>query len=100
MKELVSINTYLVESSEIGEWEGQEPLAAENLNRIYHALYDNADDDIETERLELMLETVWPHWQQNPELLELDDDLIEAFVEAVFLHFDPLLGQETIDEQY
>ncbi len=98
MKEFVSIYTYLVEPHEVGEWEGEEALAAENLNRLYHAVYDAADSEIEPALLEEMLSAVWPHWQFNPQLLELDDDLIDAFVETLFSHFDPDAGQEEFDE--
>ncbi|SHG88866.1 hypothetical protein [Ferrimonas marina] len=94
MKEFVAVHTYLMEPYEVGEWEGQEALAAENINRLYHAVYDMADNDIDVALLEQMLESVWPTWQFNPQLLELDDDMLDAFVEALFTHFDPKQGQE------
>ncbi|GAA4896224.1 hypothetical protein [Ferrimonas pelagia] len=98
MKEHVDIHTYLMEPSEVGEWEGEETLAAENLNRMYHAVYDKADDDVDTILLEEMLESIWLDWQHNPQLLELDDEMIDTFVEALFSHFDPEQGQEEFDD--
>lgn len=94
MKEVIQIHTYLMDASEVGEWEGQEALAAENINLLFHAVYDRADHDIEVTQLEQMLESVWPNWQYNPQLLELDDDMVYAFVDALFNHFDPEQGQE------
>ncbi len=98
MKELVAIHTYLMEPAEVGEWEGEEALAAENINTLFHAVYDRADEDIDTDLLASMLEAIWPHWQFNPQLLELDDDMLDAFVETLFIHFDPTKGQETFDD--
>ncbi|WP_051201824.1 hypothetical protein [Ferrimonas senticii] len=94
MKEFIHIHSYLMEAHEVGEWEGQEALAAEHINQLFHAVYDRADSDIEVSQLEQMLESVWPNWQYNPQLLELDDDMIDAFVDALFNHFDPEQGQE------
>ncbi|MFI3245704.1 MAG: hypothetical protein R3Y10_04340 [Ferrimonas sp.] len=94
MKELIAIHTYLMDANEVGEWEGQEALAAENINTLLHAVYDQADKDIEVTQLEHMLDSVWPNWQYNPQLLELDDDMVDAFVEALFNNIDPDLGQE------
>ncbi|GLS84632.1 hypothetical protein GCM10007894_26090 [Paraferrimonas haliotis] len=69
---------------EIGDWEGEEELAADNLNRIYHSIYAKAADDVDPSALEMLLEAVWDYWQHNPGLTELDEDEIEAFVEWLY----------------
>ncbi|SDJ70857.1 hypothetical protein SAMN04488540_11227 [Ferrimonas sediminum] len=98
MKELVTIHSYLVDAEGIGDWEGEEEIAADNLNRLYHAVYDAADDDMEPASLESMLDAIWPYWQHNPELVELDDDMIAGFVESLFDHFANQSGQEEFND--
>ncbi len=39
--------------------------ASERLNFILHAVYDNAEEDIETQRLEQILHYAWESWQQD-----------------------------------
>ncbi|TKB57489.1 hypothetical protein [Ferrimonas aestuarii] len=98
MKELVTIHSYLVDADGIGDWEGEEEIAADNLNRIYHAVYDAADVDVDPSLLETMLESIWSHWQHNPELVELDDDLIQGVVDSLYEHFTNQSGQEEFND--
>ena len=98
MKELVTIHSYLADPEGVGDWEGEEELAADNLNRLYHAVYDAADDDMDPASLEAMLETIWPYWQHNPELTELDDEMIEGFVDSLYEHFNNSSSQDEFDD--
>lgn len=80
MEPLLDIHEFLFHPSEVGEWEGEEELAADNINRIYHRLHDVVDPDIDPGLLRAMMEAVWPYWQHQPGLVELDDETIEHFV--------------------
>ncbi|GLP98073.1 hypothetical protein [Paraferrimonas sedimenticola] len=84
MKEFISIQSYLVSPLDIGDWDGEEDLAADILNRIYHTVYARADEDIDTGLLEELLEAVWSYWQHNPGLTELDEDEVDAFVDWLY----------------
>ncbi|WP_163930742.1 hypothetical protein [Paraferrimonas sp. SM1919] len=79
MKELVYIQDFLVSADEVGDWEGDEQLVADNLNRIYHCIYSLADEDIAIEKLEQTLLAVWGFWQYNSDLVSLEDEEIEVF---------------------
>jgi DNA-binding ferritin-like protein (Dps family) len=72
MKEFVVIHDYLVSSEVVGDWDGQEDLVAEKINEFYHTLYDLAEEDIETEILEQILELVWDAWIGQESLPEME----------------------------
>jgi len=88
MYDVIEINEFLFDASEVGEWEGEEELAADNINRIYHHLYQVVDPTTPMVLFREMLEAIWPYWQHQPGLLELDDDLIEHFVTFLIDEFE------------
>lgn len=74
MKEFVDIHDYLISEAVVGDWDGQEELVAENLNEIYHTLYDYAEEDIEPEVLSQLLALVWEHWIGQEALAEIESE--------------------------
>jgi len=83
MKEFVVIHDFLVSEAVVGDWEGQEEHVAENLNEIYHTLYDYAEEDIEPEVLNQLLALVWEHWIGQDALAELESDDISDWCQHV-----------------
>ncbi len=83
MKEFVVIHDYLVSEAVVGDWEGQEELVAENINEIYHTLYDYAEEDIEPERLHQLLALVWEHWIGQDALAEIESNDISDWCQHV-----------------
>jgi len=78
MKEFIVIHDYLVAESVVGDWDGQEELATEKLNEIYHTLYDLAEEDIDPSELEPLLNLVWETWIGQDVLPDLEtDDIYE-----------------------
>jgi hypothetical protein len=59
---MLNLQTFLADDTTVGNWGGQEDLAAEQVNRIIQALYDAASDDIEEEELADVLGRVWDQW--------------------------------------
>ena len=74
MKEFVVIHDYLFAESIVGEWDGQEDQVTERRNEIYHTLYDLAEEDIEPEVLNQLLELVWETWIGQDVLPDLETD--------------------------
>ena len=74
MKEFVVIHDYLVAESIVGDWDGQEEQVTERMNEIYHTLYDLAEEDIEPEVLNQLLELVWETWIGQDVLPDLETD--------------------------
>lgn len=83
-KEMFNLNSVLADSGSVGDWDGQEELAAEQVNRIYQALYDAAPDNIEPDELARIMQYVWDDWGSNEDLLEITDEQIEKYVSGKF----------------
>jgi len=88
MHDVIDIHEFLFDANEVGPWEGEEHLAADNINKIYHRLYEVIDLDTDVELFRAMLEGIWPYWQHHPGLLELDDELIDHFVAYLIEEFE------------
>lgn len=83
MKEFVVIHDYLVSEAVVGDFEGQEELAAERINEIYHTLYDLAEEDISSEVLSQLLEQVWETWIGQECLPDIETDDIYSWCRQV-----------------
>lgn len=88
MYDIVDIHEFLFDASEVGEWEGEEELAAENINRIYHHFYETVDPTTDINLFREMIEAIWPYWQYQPGLLEVDEELIVHFVTFLIDEFE------------
>lgn len=93
MKELVIIHDYLVSEAVVGDWEGQEELVAENINEIYHTLYDYAEEDIEPEVLETLLSLVWDNWIGQDAIVEIDSADISDWCQNMLTNRDQYLTE-------
>jgi len=87
MYEHLDINEFLFDITQVGEWEGEEEIAAENINRVYHRLFETVNEDTDLELFRDMLEAIWPYWQHQPGLVDLDDELIEHFIAFLIEEF-------------
>lgn len=88
MYDIVDIHEFLFDASEVGEWEGEEELAAENINRIYHYFFQTVDNNIDVSLFREMIEAIWPYWQYQPGLLEVDDEMVAHFVTFLIEEFE------------
>ncbi|WAJ69291.1 hypothetical protein [Catenovulum adriaticum] len=87
MKELISVHHYLVGADDLADWHENNELAADNYNQVIHTVYQMADDDIETEQLEGLLEQVWHALAADEYLSEFEDESeimlwVETFLKA------------------
>jgi hypothetical protein len=93
MKEFVVIHDYLVSEAVVGDWDGEEELVAENLNEIYHTLYDYAEEDIEPEVLSELLALVWEHWIGQDALAEIESADISDWCQNLLTNRDQHLTE-------
>jgi DNA-binding ferritin-like protein (Dps family) len=94
MKEFVVIHDYLVSEEVVGDWDGQEEIVAEKMNEFYHTLYDLAEEDIETEILEQLLELVWDAWIGQDVLPDIETDDIYDWCRHIMDNRDQHLNPE------
>jgi hypothetical protein len=81
MKSMYNLNNVLATAESVGEWDGQEELAAENVNKIYYATYNAAPEEINDTTLHEIMHSVWDDWGSEEELLTITDEQIHEYVE-------------------
>jgi hypothetical protein len=80
------LSGYLATRRSVGNWHGQEVLAAYNINRLCQAVYAAAPQDITERTLRKILLDVWDDWLVDDSgLLSLTDEQIKAYAQAKFL---------------
>lgn len=79
-KEMFNMNAVRATTDNVGEWDGQEQLAADNCNRIQDAMYDAAPDEYNDDQLHGLMKVIWDCWGSEEDLLTITDDQISKFV--------------------
>ena len=79
-KEMFNMNAVRATNDSVGEWDGQEDLAAQQINRIYDALYAAAPDEYNDDQLSELMHSAWDVWGSEEKLLTITDDQIESYV--------------------
>lgn len=74
MKELLSVQDYLFDVADVGDWEGEEELVADKINAVYHAVWDALPDDISTREIDQLLPAIWDELRGGTILLEAEED--------------------------
>jgi hypothetical protein len=78
MKNNVDVHVVLSTWEDMEDHHDEPDEASERLNMILHMMYDRAEEDIETERLEGLLAFVWSIWHKDANLLDVnEDDLLD-----------------------
>ncbi|WNO60946.1 hypothetical protein [Rheinheimera sp. MMS21-TC3] len=73
MKDLVSIQDYLFQVSEVGDWEGEEELVADKINTIYHAVWQKIPEDVSVEQVDILFPKIWDELRGSTVLLDVDE---------------------------
>lgn len=73
MKDLVSVQDYLFQVSDVGDWEGEEELVADKINAIYHAVWQKIPDDVRINQIEVLFPKIWDELRGGTTLLDVDE---------------------------
>ncbi len=88
MKHLIDIHVVLATPQDMEFWEDQADEAADKLNIILHMVYDLADEEIDTARLENILQHVWENWREDNYLMEIDEVDLHDWVDHLLATWD------------
>ncbi|MGB0216018.1 MAG: hypothetical protein ACPF9E_11255 [Alteromonas oceani] len=88
MKHMVDIQVVLATWQDMEDVFEDPDEAAERLNTVLHMVYDRAEEDIETERLEKLLAHTWSFWHQDDNLLYVNDDDLLDWVDHLLATWD------------
>lgn len=80
-KEMFNMASVRATSDSVGEWDGEEQTAADNINRIQDAIYEAASDETTEDKLHDLMKFAWDRWGSREDLLTVTDDQIKSFVD-------------------
>jgi hypothetical protein len=83
MKSMYNLNNVLATAESVGEWDEQEEQIAENVNKIYRAIYAATPEDIDDTILYEIMHSVWDDWGSEDELLTITGAQIQEYVQRV-----------------
>jgi hypothetical protein len=83
-KELFNLKSVLATSETVGNWGGQEGLAAEQFNKIIEAIYEVAPDNTYDSKLYEIIKYAWDDWGSKDELLAITEEEIKKYAESWF----------------
>lgn len=98
MKYSVDIHVVLATINDMEDFHDDPDEAAERLNFVLHGIYDRAEDDIDTLRLEKLLHFSWETWQEDRSLSDLDDDELLDWVDHTLATWDDADNNDHADE--
>ncbi len=88
MKYSVDIQVVLSTPEDMMDVHDDPVEASDRLNFILHAVFDRAEEEIETGRLERILHFSWESWQQDSNLMDIDDDELLDWVDHTLATWD------------
>ena len=88
MKHMVDVQVVLATWQDMEDVFEDPDEAAERLNTVLHMVYDRAEEDIETQRLEKILAHTWSIWHQDDNLLYVNDDDLLDWVDHLLATWD------------
>lgn len=74
MKALLQIQDYLFSPQDVGDWDGEEELVADQMNAIYHAIWPQFPEETPTGQVETLLSQLWQQLSADTLLLEASED--------------------------
>jgi hypothetical protein len=87
----MDLNKYLVDANTVGDWDDNNQLAADNLNRIYQTLHLRIGPVLivgkerlwDPELYDEIMSQVRDDWMNRDKLLNLTDEQIDKYVESL-----------------
>lgn len=92
MKVLLEVRDYLFSPQDVGDWEGEEELVADQLNAIYHAVWPLIPEDTPTAEVESLLSLLWQQLANDNLILEASED---ELIEWAIAYLENQLAAET-----
>lgn len=90
MKDLLSVQDYLLQIAEIGDWDGDEELVADKFNSIVHAVWEALPDTLVSTEIDYLMSQLWEQLRGDTVLLDVDEDELISWALAYI--------QQQIDE--
>ncbi|WP_372626243.1 hypothetical protein [Arsukibacterium sp.] len=96
MKDALTVQDYLLNESEVGDWDGEEELVTDKINSIIHAVWDALPDDLATEQIEQIMPQLWQQLGTDTLLLDVDEHELTGWA-LVYMRQQIELGIDDAD---
>lgn len=74
MKDMLTVQDYLLDVLEVGDWDGEEELVADRINSIIHAVWNALPEELNTEQIDQLMPQFWQQLGSDTVLLDVDED--------------------------
>jgi hypothetical protein len=74
MKDWLSVQDYLYDVRDVGDWEGEEELVADRINAIYHAVWPLIPDGADVALIDRLMRDIWDQLRGSEVMVEADED--------------------------
>jgi hypothetical protein len=74
MKDWLSVQDYLFESTQVGDWEGQEQTVAENLNELIHIAWQQLPEETDADTIDGIINGIWQSLRGDVAIIEAEQD--------------------------
>jgi hypothetical protein len=98
MKDALTVQDYLLNESEVGDWDGEEELVTDKINSIIHAVWDALPDDLATAQIEQIMPQLWQQLGTDSLLLDVDEHELTGWA-LVYMRQQIELGIEDADTE-
>lgn len=98
MKDWLSVQDYLYDVQDVGDWEGEEELVADRINAIYHAVWPIIPDDADVKLIDRLMRDIWDQLRGSEVMVEADEDELVDWALAHSYQFIEQHGESTDEE--
>lgn len=74
MKDWLNVQDYLFSDTQVGDWEGQEELVAENLNELIHVAWQLLPDETSADKIDAVIEGIWHQLRGDTAIIEAEPE--------------------------
>lgn len=74
---------YAATPESVGDWDGEEELAATQVNRIYQAIDRNLPRSVDPRVARNIFNRVWDDWGYDLRLLDITEDDIQQYARSL-----------------
>ncbi len=98
MKDWLSVQDYLFDVRDVGDWEGEEELVADRINAIYHAVWPTIPEDASVALIDRLMRDIWDQLRGSEVMIEADEDEVVDWALAHSRQFIEQQGAPSDDE--
>jgi len=74
MKDLLSVQDYLLQVADVGDWDGEEELVADKFNSIVHTVWEALPETLTAAEIGYLMPLLWEQLRGDTVLVDAEED--------------------------